>query len=146
MKKALCDWFLTLVTLAAILWLTLAPDPLPDEMDIPLFPGADKVVHGLMMAGLVWAACLDLMRKDRSLPHWRRLRSMTVGVIVVLVCLFGGGIELVQKAMAMGRGADPLDFAADAAGAAVAGVIVLALPWPRQQRRPKFGQTGREPQ
>lgn len=145
MKKAILDWALTLITLAAILWLTLAPDPLPDEMDIPLFPGADKVVHGLMMAGLTWAACLDLMRKNRRLPHWRRLRFVTVMVIVVLVCLFGGGIELVQKAMDMGRGADWLDFAADASGAVGAGLIVVALPWPRRQRRQESDQTGREP-
>lgn len=145
MKKAILDWILTLVTLAAILWLTLAPDPLPDEMDIPLFPGADKVVHGLMMAGLVWAACIDLMRKDRSLHQWRRLRSSTVMIVVVIVSLFGGGIELIQKAMDMGRGADPLDFAADMAGAVAAGVIVLALPWPRKQRRPESDRTDREP-
>ena len=34
----------SVVCIIAVLYLTLVPRPLPD-MDIPLFPGADKVVH-----------------------------------------------------------------------------------------------------
>lgn len=51
-------WLLTTLTVLAILWLTLAPHPLPDN-DIPTFEGIDKVVHACMFGGLYFMICLD---------------------------------------------------------------------------------------
>lgn len=46
----------SLIILAVILCLTLLP--VPDKVvDVPLFPGADKVVHFLD----VWNSCSDIM-------------------------------------------------------------------------------------
>lgn len=123
MTDRLPKWTLTTLTTAAILWLTLAPHPLP-EVDMPLFPHADKVVHALMMGGLLWSWALDIMRCHRAWirpPH--RLLQATIAVI-----LFGGAIELAQLAMHAGRGAEWLDFAADAAGAVVAMLTLRLLP------------------
>ena len=47
-----------MVTLAAVLWLTLAPQPLPD-LDVPPFDGLDKVMHAVMMGGLAGAFMFD---------------------------------------------------------------------------------------
>ncbi len=49
---------MTAVVVLAILWLTLAPKPLPDS-DVHWFEGADKVVHGCMFGGLFFVMGLD---------------------------------------------------------------------------------------
>lgn len=47
-------------------------------------------------------------------------------VYMIIVVLFGGAIELLQGAMAMGRGEDWADFMADAAGAVIGWIICLS--------------------
>lgn len=111
-------WILTAVVMAAIIYLTLVPRPLPD-VDIPLFPGADKLVHAIMFGGLAGAITLD----------WVRLRGVTgltckcLSAIALIATLTGGVIELLQLWMAMGRGCELWDFVADGAGA-VSGVWI----------------------
>ncbi len=88
---------MTAVVVLAILWLTLAPKPLPDS-DVHWFEGADKVVHGCMFGGLFFVMGLDWVISGRKL-------GLPVGMALAGVCVaFGGGIELVQGAMDMGRG------------------------------------------
>jgi len=99
------------IVVLAILWLTLVPHPLP-ESDIPLFEGADKVVHAIMFGGLAAVACYDC----------RRIFSGRFGIgpalVVALVSgAFGGVIELLQMVMDAGRSAEALDFVADVTGA-----------------------------
>lgn len=104
----------TAVVLLAILYLTLAPHPLPDT-DMPLFPHADKAVHAAMFFGLAFVALADL-----RLCRRRRLEAGVCIAVAVASAALGGGIELLQHAMGMGRGADWFDFAADAIGAFIA--------------------------
>ena len=114
-------WTFTVVIVAVICYLTLVPRPLPD-MDMPMFPGADKIVHGIMFGALAGAICLDMARK-------RGLQVLTVRLLLaafVIASIAGGVIELAQGAMAMGRGCDSWDFVADAAGALLA--VVVARP------------------
>ncbi len=109
---SLPGWVLTVVVSLAILYLTLVPRPLPD-VDLPLFPGVDKLVHAIMFGGLAGAVVLDWSR-------WRGRVSLSVGCLVVaaLVSTFAGGIiELLQLMMALGRGCELWDFVADGAGA-----------------------------
>lgn len=117
---------ITIAVTAAVLYLTLDPNPLPDN-HIHLFPGADKVVHGIMMTGIVWAATIDraryCARHKKSNPPKAPLTLYLVATI-----LFGGLIELLQLAMDMGRGAEWTDFAADSIGAFAAYIISL-LSW-----------------
>lgn len=101
----------TLLVLSAILYLTLAPQPLPDA-DLPLFPGVDKIVHAVMFAVLSFFALVDA-----RLWRGRRLSLAAAVGIALGAAVAGGLIELLQAAMAMGRGAEWLDFAADSAGA-----------------------------
>lgn len=63
------------MVLAVILWLTLAPQPLPDAGGSWLdFPGADKVVHALMFGALALVLAVDLSGREcgalsrRALP------------------------------------------------------------------------------
>lgn len=105
-------WLLSAVCLAAVLYLTLAPKPLPDT-EISFWEHTDKIVHALMFGGLCFCFGLDIWRGRRVPLRARLLLATAVG-------LFGGLIELLQNAMHMGRGGDVGDFAADFAGALTA--------------------------
>jgi len=119
------DWTFSIIVILVILYLTLVPKPLPD-IDIPLFPGADKVVHAIMMMGMMWCIGLDMMRhKSLSTAFIPKVR-----LIIAMLCTiaFGGAIEIVQGAMKIGRGEDIYDFLADVIGALI-GFIVIAIVW-----------------
>lgn len=105
-------WLLSAMCLAAVLYLTLAPKPLPDT-EISFWEHSDKIVHAIMFGGLCFCLGLDIWRGRRSPLPSRLILATAVG-------LFGGLIELVQDAMHMGRGGDWADFAADLAGALLA--------------------------
>lgn len=103
---------LTAVVLGAILWLTLAPHPTGD-IDLPLFPGADKVVHGILFLGLSIAALIDIMKRR----GWRMVPLTVIGLVAFAASIIGIGIELAQEAMGMGRTMETLDILADCGGA-----------------------------
>lgn len=118
--KLLPAWFPTLLTVAAVLWLTLAPHP-TGEFEPELFPGADKAVHALMFGWLALMVFIDRVRLDGK--HAPRIRFFVVADLFVI--LLGGIIEILQGLMELGRSADFSDFLADAAGAAT--VLLLWL-------------------
>lgn len=104
----------TVAVMAAIAYLTLVPRPLP-EVDVPMFPGADKVVHAVMFGTLAAVMMVDVARwRGREVGFWC---SASLALVAILL---GGLVELLQMWMGMGRGAEWWDFAADAAGALVA--------------------------
>lgn len=109
-------WWPTAVTLAAVLWLTLAPKPVPD-MEMPMFPGADKIVHMLMMFGLTSVALFDIRRGEG------RLGVRAVIVTALCVVVFSALDEWAQGVMGAGRSADILDFAADCLGIMMAAYL-----------------------
>ena len=100
-------WLLTAVCSGLILYLTLVPKPLPDN-DISFWEHTDKLVHAIMFGALYVCLALDL---------WR-------GQPALISIAAGGIIELLQGAMHLGRGADPLDFLADSVGVIVAMLLV----------------------
>ena len=114
-------WTFTVVIMVAICYLTLVPRPLPD-MDMPMIPGIDKVVHGIMFGALAGAICLDVARK-RGL---NRLTVTLLAIAFVVASLAGGGIELLQSAMNQGRSCELPDFVADVAGALL--TVMVARP------------------
>lgn len=107
----------SLLTALAILWLTLAPDPVPSATP-KLFPGQDKVVHALMFFVWTLLICRDLRAVDRKPRPWIAAMATTaVGAI----------IEVLQWAMDLGRSAEWLDLAADALGAFAAAAVFHSL-------------------
>ena len=106
------------LTIALILWLTLAPHPTGD-LDLPLFPGADKVVHAVMFGFLAFVVLLETMKHR----HWTVLSLPLVGLIALLCALFGIGIEVAQRLMGLGRSFEVLDILADTGGAVAAGGV-----------------------
>ncbi len=117
--QALPAWILTIVTILVILWLTLAPKPLGDE-DLPLFPGADKLAHGLMFGFLTFVVLLDWARGR----DFRCVHTPVIFTTATLSTLLGVGIEYAQRAMELGRSFDVMDIVADAAGA-----FLVAVTW-----------------
>lgn len=113
--KPILRWLPSAIVIAVILYATLFPDPAGADM-FPLIPHIDKLIHAIMFGGLAGALAFDYERTgSRQRPEPR----------VMLICCgaslaFGGGIELLQGAMGLGRGADWWDFAADTVGVAVA--------------------------
>lgn len=128
--KFLRRYWPSAVTLAAVLWLTLAPQPLPD-LDVPVFEGLDKVIHAVMMGGLTAAIMFD----RRRCGHWNLRKSdtgrqhiLTSGVvfwICLCVAVFSAADEWAQGALGMGRSSDFYDWIAD-----MFGIIVAAFTAP----------------
>ena len=122
LRKALSKlpaWLLSIVTMLVIFWLTLAPKPLGDETPM-FFPGADKVVHGIMFGFLGSMMMLDWQRKN----HWREVYPRRIFVCATLSATLGILIEFAQASMGLGRGFEYADIAADTIGA-----YVFAIFW-----------------
>ncbi len=120
-------WLFSGLVVAAILWLTLAREPLP-RSSFPLIPGFDKIGHACMFGGLYFAAAFDWRLSHRKMGkrESRRGHAERAVLLAGLCVAFGGGIELLQEWMGQGRSADWLDFVADAAGVALS---VAVTPW-----------------
>ena len=108
------------VVTAGVLYLTLAPRPF-GSVRIPLFEGADKVVHFMMFFAMAFAYHFDFRRGKKPVDEARLM-----GWIFVSLSAFGGLIELAQWTMRMGRSGDWYDLLADIAGA-VYGIILAWL-------------------
>lgn len=108
------------VVTAGVLYLTLAPRPF-GSVRIPLFEGADKVVHFMMFFAMAFAYLFDFRRGKKPVDEARLM-----GWIFVSLSAFGGLIELAQWKMRMGRSGDWYDLLADIAGA-VYGIILAWL-------------------
>lgn len=110
-----------MIVLAAVLWLTLAPDPVPDT-GIELFPHVDKIVHAVMMGGLASVVFFDY---KRTATHRKeRLGFRPIMIMALCTALFAAADEWAQGAMAIGRSSDFYDLLADWAGIILASLIV----------------------
>ena len=106
------QWGWSVLTVGVVLWLTLWPDPLPDN-DVKWWEGTDKVVHGLMFLGVYLSVCFDLSRRGVK-NGIGTADSMARINLAGWVMLMGAVIELLQPLS--GRTCDLSDFLADAAG------------------------------
>lgn len=110
-------WVLSAVCLTAILYLTLFPKPLPDN-DIQFWEHTDKLVHAIMFGALYVCCAIDIWRLHVR-PPLRPSIALAMGVTTL-----GGGIEILQQAMAMGRGGSYADFFADIIGIILAYLLM----------------------
>lgn len=76
-----------------------------------------------MFGFLTFVILLETMRHQK----WNRLSLVTIGVISIICAVFGLGIEIVQRAMGLGRTFEVLDMLADTGGAIGAGGIWAML-------------------
>lgn len=114
-------WVPTLIVVGLICYLTLVPDPLGDE-DIPLFPGADKIVHFIMFGTLSTVTALDWWRY-----RGKRLNTLQALFWGLASSIAGALIEIAQQEMNVGRSGDLLDLFADCIGAFAGSFVALWL-------------------
>lgn len=107
----------SLITLIVILYLTLFPHPLGEEMP-PLFPGADKLVHAVMFGFLTLMLLLDKQRKN----NWKTVTWATDFKAMMISACIGIAIEFAQFWMALGRSFELFDMIADCIGVGVSGL------------------------
>lgn len=111
----------SVIVVAAVLLLTCLPVP---EMaqQVPIFPGADKIVHAIMFFGVVSALVFDVERKNpEALTRGRKVAFLAAGIAL------GGGTELVQAFADINRSGDINDFIADVLGAYAGYLVAPAL-------------------
>ena len=101
-----------MIVVGVVLYATWVPKPL-DEETLPLIPGIDKMIHVVMMGGMVGSILFDYKRADRH----RELNARIVTVVTVGVMLFSLFDEVVQGLLPIGRPSDWLDLLADFTGA-----------------------------
>ena len=123
-------WLLSIVTMLAIFWLTLAPKPLGDDTPM-LFPGADKVVHGIMFGFLGIMMMLDWQRKH----GWLVVYPQRIFICATMSAILGVIIEFAQAGMGLGRGFEYGDMVADTIGAYVFAIFWLVCQkyWVKQE-------------
>ncbi len=117
-------WWPSMLTLSVVLWLTLAPDPVPTEGTM-WFEGADKLVHMVMMGGLASAVMFDYRRK-KTADKRNTLSCRAVVIICCAVAVFSLADEFAQDQMNLGRTGDAWDLLADCVG-----ILLSALTAPR---------------
>ncbi len=115
-------WSLTILTVLAILWLTLVPRPLGD-LEPPLFPGADKIAHFIMFGGLLAMVFIDKVRGQ----NYKKLSVSFILYAMGAVILFGILIEILQLKMEAGRSFEFADIIADSSGAIAAAAVCLII-------------------
>lgn len=100
----------------------------PPSLDIPLFPGVDKVVHMCMYAGLSGILWLEFLLNHRKAEM--NIKHAITGAMICPVA-FGGMIELGQQYLTTYRGGDWLDFVANTTGVLIASGIAwyVLRPW-----------------
>lgn len=111
--KFIAQWWPTLLTLSVVLYATLWPDP-AGASAVMLFPGADKIIHAVMMGGLSAAVLFDRRRAGQ------RLTQRYIVAVALCMLIFSLADEWAQTAMGIGRTGDVWDLLADAGGIVIA--------------------------
>ena len=115
-RHIITRWWPSVIVILVILYATLYPDPAGVDK-LPPIPYLDKLIHAIMFGGMAGALAFD---HTRAVPGRRRPGHRVMLLCCLASIVAGGVIELLQEAMGLGRGAEWLDFGADALGVLVA--------------------------
>lgn len=128
MFNYLKKYLLSLIIIAAIIYLSFFKPP---KTDLDNIPGIDKIVHICMYLGLSGMLWLEYLLKHKT---FFRLKRVLIGA-TLLPILFSGSIELLQEHCTSYRGGDWLDFAANTTGVVLASLIGYFIFRPRITNR-----------
>lgn len=121
MAKKIVYYLPTFLVVCVILYGTLSGNPMGNT-SLPAIPHIDKIIHAVMMGGLLATFAFDWQRANPD----KNLTPSFMWAIFGCILAFSIGDELLQGAIDNGRSGDPFDFLADCIGAAVA--VYLAPP------------------
>lgn len=116
LKTFLRNYWPTLCVLGVIIYATLSSDPTPD-LELPLIPHLDKLIHAIMFGGFTGAMAFDYYRSAK--PR-RALTAGVMGVFAAIAAATGVLDEIAQATLTVERSGDVWDWVADCAGIAVA--------------------------
>ena len=102
-----------MIVIAVILYATLNDNPLGAD-ELPIFPGAEKLIHAIMFGGLFSSISFDRFRDGRGMT----VKSLVITAAACIAC--GGLDEICQNTLTSAREGDVFDFLADAAGILIA--------------------------
>lgn len=106
---------LSLIYLTIVAFLSLLP---PNDLpDIPLFPGADKIVHTCMYLGLAWLACWSMHAEVKRKWYY---------IIILFSISWGIMMEIFQFLMHLGRAFEFYDIVSNSIGTLI-GVLIYIL-------------------
>ena len=103
---------LSILVLALIAYISLDSDPF-DANRIQLFPGADKVIHGIMYFTLSSVFCFDYIKQRNN----RVIKFYCLCICALLAFIYSVLMEYLQGVMDLGRSASVLDAVANFIGA-----------------------------
>jgi VanZ family protein len=104
-----------LIYLTIVAFLSLLP---PNDLpDIPLFPGADKIVHTCMYLGLAWLACWSMHAEVKRKWYY---------IIILFSISWGIMMEIFQFLMHLGRAFEFYDIVSNSIGTLI-GVLIYIL-------------------
>lgn len=113
-KTFLCQYWPSVIVVCVILYATLSSDPTGDvSIEIPHL---DKLIHAIMMGGLVAAIAFDYKRAERQRQLTFSLMR-TIALYVMVACIAD---ELAQAYLTDSRSGDVLDLLADWGGVWIA--------------------------
>lgn len=115
---AIPSFLFSAIVFLVIPWLTLDPQPI-GEIPGVLFPGADKMIHGLMFGGMAVALSTDFQKRNWSKPVSDKLLLFSC----LFASVYGVIIEILQGYMDLGRTFELMDIVADIVGAVVCSLI-----------------------
>jgi len=106
---------LSVVYLSIVAFLSLLP---PNDLpEIPLFPGADKIIHTSMYLGLAWLACWSMHAEIKRIWYF---------LIILFAISYGVIMEIFQFLMHMGRSFDFYDMIGNSIGTLI-GVLIYII-------------------
>ena len=113
MLDFLKKWWPSLITVSVVLYATLSPNPIGDTK-IMWFKGYDKLIHAIMMGGVVAALIFDRRRSGINLTR------LFICVSTLSVIVFSGIDEYIQHILTPNRSSDFFDFIANCVGCIIA--------------------------
>ena len=114
-------WIAIALYCGGIFWLSSQSDPPIPKKNIFSFPGADKVAHGLLYAGLGALVSVGIRRSNNPVKSW-----MQWYVPVGFAILYGLSDE-VHQLFVPDREFEWLDLVADGTGATLAQLCLYTL-------------------
>ncbi|MEI7524739.1 MAG: VanZ family protein [Mariniphaga sp.] len=107
---------LSLIYLGCIAILSLLPSA--DIPQVPMFPGADKIVHLCMYLGLSAISCWSMHAEINT--KWYYL-------VILFAVSWGITMEIFQKIMNLGRSFELLDILSNSIGAIIGVALFMLL-------------------
>ena len=107
---------LSLIYLGCIAILSLLPSA--DIPQVPMFPGADKIVHLCMYLGLSVISCWSMHAEINYKWYY---------IVISFAISWGISMEIFQKIMNLGRSFELLDILSNSIGAIIGVVLYMFL-------------------